>query len=53
MEWTLILTIMATVIAIIGSNVVLISWLRSDIKAFEKKVKAWREELQKDQFLRK
>jgi uncharacterized membrane protein YgaE (UPF0421/DUF939 family) len=38
MDFTVILTIIGTTIAIIGSNIALISWLRSDMKGFESKI---------------
>ena len=38
MDITIILTIIGTTTAIIGSNIALISWLRSDMKAFETKI---------------
>ncbi len=41
---TLIVTIIGTTVAIIGSNIALISWLRSDMKAFEQEVRVWRED---------
>jgi len=38
MDITVILTIVGTTLAIIGSNIALISWLRSDMKSFENKM---------------
>ncbi len=40
MDATLILTVVGTAIAIIGVNIGLMSWLRSDMKAFENKIEA-------------
>lgn len=39
---------LGTGIAIVGSNIALISWLRSDMKAFENKIEGWKEEIQKE-----
>ena len=48
MEYSLIFTIvgtgLATGLAVIGSNIALISWLRSDMKSFENEVRNWRED---------
>jgi hypothetical protein len=35
MQIEIILTCLGTVVAIVGSNIALIGWLRSDMKAFE------------------
>lgn len=48
MDLTIILTVIGTALAIIGSNIALISWLRSDMKAFESKIESWKEEMQKE-----
>jgi hypothetical protein len=48
MDYTLVLTMIGTAIAIIGSNIALISWLRSDMKAFEVEVRGWKEEIHKE-----
>lgn len=48
MELGLIVTIAATGIGVVGSNIALIAWLRSDMKAFEVEVRGWREEIHKD-----
>lgn len=48
MDLTVILTSVGTAIAIIGANVGLIAWLRSDMKAFETEVRGWREEMAKE-----
>jgi len=45
---TVVLTGLGTAAAIIGSNIALISWLRSDMKAFETKIESWKEEMQKE-----
>jgi hypothetical protein len=48
MDENIILTAVGTVFAIVGSNIALISWLRSDMKAFETEIRGWKEELQKE-----
>lgn len=48
MDLTIILTAIGTVVAVVGSNVALISWLRSDMKSFVSEVRHWREELHQD-----
>lgn len=48
MDITVILTVIGTTIAIIGSNIALISWLRSDMKLFETKIEGWKEEINKE-----
>ena len=48
MDLTIILTGAGTAIAIIASNVALISWLRSDMKTFETEVRGWREDINKE-----
>jgi len=45
---TLVVTIIGTTVAIIGSNIALISWLRSDMKAFEAKIDGWRADIDKE-----
>lgn len=48
MDAGLILTIIATGLAVVGSNIALIAWLRADMKAFETKIDGWKQEIQKD-----
>ncbi len=48
MDLTIVLTAAAAVAAIVGTNISLISWLRSDMKAFETKIEGWKEEIQKE-----
>ncbi len=48
MDASLILTAAGTVLAIVGSNIALIGWLRSDMKSFETEVRGWKEELHKE-----
>lgn len=48
MDVTIILTGLGTVVAVVGSNIALISWLRSDMKMFEAKIDGWKEEIQKE-----
>lgn len=63
MDLTIILTRLGTVLAVIGSNIAIIYWLRSDIKIFESdlrsefesdmnifksEVRGWREDLSKE-----
>lgn len=45
---TLMLTAFGTAIAIIGSNIALISWLRSDVKSFEAEIRGWKDEINKE-----
>ena len=48
MDGATILTAAGTVIAIVGSNIALIGWLRSDMKSFETKIEGWKEEINKE-----
>lgn len=48
MDLTIPLTAAATVFTVIGSNIALISWLRSDMKSFEGKIEGWKEEINKE-----
>jgi len=59
MDVGIVLTAAGTVVAVVGSNIALISWLRadmksfeteirSDMKSFETKVDGWKEEIQKE-----
>lgn len=48
MDWTIILTGVGTIIAIVGANIGLISWLRADMKTFEIKIEGWKEEISKE-----
>lgn len=43
MDIALILTMVGTGLAVIGSNIALIAWLRADMKSFETEVRGWRE----------
>lgn len=48
MDVTTALTAACAVIAIVGSNIALIGWLRSDMKAFEVKIDGWKEQFSRD-----
>lgn len=48
MDLTIILTVIGTAAAIIGSNIALISWLRSDVKSFETEIRGWKEEINRE-----
>ncbi len=48
MDLSIALTAAGTVIAVVGSNIALISWLRSDMKMFETKIEGWKEEINKE-----
>ena len=48
MDLTIILTVIGTSVAIIGSNIALISWLRSDMKQFESEIRGWKEDFRKE-----
>jgi hypothetical protein len=48
MDGATLLTAAGTVITIVGSNIALIGWLRSDMKAFETKVDGWRADIDKE-----
>lgn len=48
MELSLILTIAGTGLAVVGSNIALIGWLRSDMKSFETEIRSWKDEIQKE-----
>lgn len=44
MDASLFLVGVGAVAAIIGANMVLISWVRSDIQSFTHEIRGWREE---------
>ncbi len=48
MDLTVILTGIGTAVTIIGANVALISWLRSDMKSFENKIDGWKDQFSRD-----
>ena len=48
MDAGIALTAAGTIVAIVGSNIALIGWLRSDMKAFETEVRMWKEDFRKD-----
>lgn len=48
MDLGVVLTVIASVVAIIGTNIALISWLRSDMKSFENKIDGWKDEIYKE-----
>ena len=48
MDLTIVLTAAAAVLAIIGTNVSLIAWLRSDMRSFETEVRGWRADIDKE-----
>ncbi len=48
MDASTILTCAGTAITIVGSNIALISWLRSDMKSFETEIRGWKEEINKE-----
>ena len=48
MDGATLLTAGGAVVAIVGSNIALIGWLRSDMKAFESKIDGWKEEIHKE-----
>lgn len=48
MDIGILLTAAGTVVTIVGSNIALISWLRSDMKSFETEVRGWKEQFSKD-----
>ena len=43
-----VIAIVATGIGVVGTNIALISWLRSDMKLFETEIRGWKEEIQKE-----
>lgn len=48
MDMLMVLTSAGTVIAVVGSNIALISWLRADMKSFETKIEGWKDEINKE-----
>ncbi|CAB4132361.1 hypothetical protein UFOVP256_26 [uncultured Caudovirales phage] len=48
MDAGIVLTAAGTVVAVVGSNIALIGWLRADMKAFETKVDGWRSDIDKE-----
>jgi hypothetical protein len=48
MDGATLITAAGTVITIVGSNIALIGWLRSDMKAFELKIDGWKLEIDKE-----
>ncbi len=45
MDWTVILTGVGTSMAVIVANFAIISWFRSDMKAFQSEVRGWRDQM--------
>lgn len=48
MDGATLLTASGAVVAIVGSNIALIGWLRADMKSFETEVRGWKDEVQKE-----
>jgi len=48
MDGATLITAAGTVITIVGSNIALIGWLRSDMKSFETKIDGWKVEIDKE-----
>lgn len=48
MDAATLLTAGAAVVTIVGSNIALIGWIRSDVKAFESEVRGWKDEINKE-----
>lgn len=48
MDGATLLTAAGTVITIVGSNIALIGWLRSDMKSFEAKIEGWKDQFSRD-----
>ncbi len=48
MDLGIFLTALGAVMAILATNIGLISWLRSDMKAFETEIRGWKEEIHKE-----
>lgn len=48
MDLTVILTGIGTVLAVVGANIALISWLRADMKSFETEIRNWKEDFRKE-----
>ncbi len=48
MDIGIVLTAIGVVVAVVGSNIALISWLRSDMKMFEIKIDGWKDQFSKD-----
>jgi hypothetical protein len=44
-DWTIVATAVGSVIAILGINISIFAWLRSDMKLFETEIRAWRQEI--------
>jgi hypothetical protein len=45
---TVILTGVGTVVTVVGANIGLIAWLRSDMKMFESEIRDWKNEINKE-----
>lgn len=48
MDGATLLTAGGAVVAIVGSNIALIGWLRADMKSFETKIDGWKLEIDKE-----
>lgn len=48
MDLVLVLTIIGTGAAVIGVNIGLMAWLRSDMKSFEGEIRGWKDEIYKE-----
>ena len=48
MDTEIFLTVLGSVVAVVGSNIALISWIRSDVKSFEVEIRGWKNEINKE-----
>lgn len=48
MDLSVVLTAVGAVVAVIASNIALISWIRGDLKSFEGEIRGWKDEIYKE-----
>ncbi|NGX36904.1 MAG: hypothetical protein K1000chlam2_00049 [Chlamydiae bacterium] len=48
MDFDIIFTVVASSLSVIGVNLVIFSWFRSDMKIFEVEIRSWKEEINQE-----
>jgi len=48
MDINIVLACGGTILTIVGTNIALFSWLRSDIKSFESEIRGWKDDINKE-----
>ena len=48
MDTSLFLAGIGSIVGIIGLNIAVMSWMRSDMKSFESEIRGWKDEINKE-----